>query len=246
MDRTTVVSRARFRTVRSGVAMPIGRVSTLDALVATLRRQILEGAIAPGTHLAEVDLAESHGVSRQSIRSALAELVHFGILEREPHRGVWVPALTHAQIGDLWWVRGIIEREAVRRAMARDADWSAVRVAVDAIAALTPRSSWADAVEADLGFHRAVVNAAQSPHLMRVYRLLTGELNLALAGNRNNEVPGFMAGEHARLLEAFEHGDPDAAVRLLEQHLEEGLNTGTRLRQAREPGIDRGHKEEPA
>ena len=239
VDQTTVASRPQFRTVRSRTASPIGRVSTLDALVTTLRRQILEGAIPPGTHLAEVELAESHGVSRQSIRSALAELVHVGILQREPHRGVWVPVVTASRLRDLWWVRSIIEREALRRAMAaRDTEWSAVRAAVRAIADLTPSSSWADAVEADMGFHRALVEASRSSNLIRLQALLMGELSLALAGNLNNEAPGYMSGEHARLLDAFEHGDPDAAVARLEEHLQEGLDIGTRARLVDDPAFE--------
>lgn len=230
MERSALASRRRFRMNRTRTSTAIGRVSTLDALVRTLRRQILEGTIPVGAHLAEVDLAEAHGVSRQSMRSALAELVHLGLLEREPHRGVWVPILSAQQLRDLWWVRAIVEREAVRRAMAFDADWSAAHAAVRLIASLTPSSSWADAVEADLAFHRALVQAAASPNLTRVHDLLMGELSLALAGNLNNEAPGYMSGEHARLLEAFEHGTPDAAVAMLEAHLEEGLGIGTRVR----------------
>ena len=218
-----------------GPRMPVGRVSTLDALVQSLRRQILEGAILPGTRLAEVELAEAHGVSRQSMRSALAELVHTGILDRAPHRGVWVRVLTSPELRDLWSVRAMVEREAVLRAMSRAADWSRAHAAVRSIASLTAASSWADAVEADLAFHRAVVEASGSDHLVRIHALLMGELSLALAGNLNNEPPGLMTGEHRRLLETFEGDDAEAAVAMLEEHLQEGLDIGTRVRVASEP-----------
>src|SRR5262245_28403465 len=204
MDRATLATPVRFRTHRVRATVPIGRVSTQDALVRGLRRQILEGTIPVGAHLAEIDLAEAHGVSRQSMRSALAELVHLGLLARAPHRGVWVPVLSEQELRDLWWVRGLIECEAVRRAMARPTDWSGVRAAVSSIAALGQQSAWAEAVEADLAFHRALVVAAASPHLERLHSLLMAELSLALAGNLNNEVPGDMTDDHARLLEAFE------------------------------------------
>jgi DNA-binding GntR family transcriptional regulator len=231
VSRATIVQLSTDRTSR----VLVGRVSTLDALVQSLRRQILEGAIAPGTRLAEVELAEAHGVSRQSMRSALAELVHIGILDRAPHRGVWVRVLTPPELRDLWSVRALVELEAVRRAMAAPADWSRVHGAVRAIASLTPASSWADSVEADLAFHRATVEASGSEHLVRIHGLLMGELSLALAGNLNNEPPGLMTGEHRRLLEAFEGDDVEAAVAMLEEHLQEGLDIGTRVRLASEP-----------
>jgi DNA-binding GntR family transcriptional regulator len=239
VSRAVIVPPATDRPVR----LPVARVSTLDALVQSLRRQILEGAIAPGTRLAEVELAEAHGVSRQSMRSALAELVHIGILDRAAHRGVWVRVLTPPELRDLWSVRRMVEVEAARRAMAHAADWSRVDAAVRAIGALTPASSWADAVEADLAFHRALVEASGSEHLVRIHALLMGELSLALAGNLNNEPPGLMTGEHRRLLEAFEGGDADAAVAMLEEHLEEGLDIGTRVRLASEPRSNRSQEE---
>ena len=226
-----------------GPRMPVGRVSTLDALVQSLRRQILEGAIVPGTRLAEVELAEAHGVSRQSMRSALAELVHTGILDRAPHRGVWVRVLTPPELRDLWSVRAMVEREAVLRAMSGAADWSRAHAAVRAIASLTAASSWADAVEADLAFHRAVVEASGSDHLVRIHALLMGELSLALAGNLNNEPPGLMTGEHRRLLETFEGDDAEAAVAMLEEHLQEGLDIGTRVRLASQPRSNRSLEE---
>lgn len=236
-------TRARFTSAPRRLRVAVGRVSTHDALVGTLRRQIIEGVIPAGAHLAEMELAEEHGVSRQSVRSALAELVHLGLLERAPHRGVWVPIMTMSQLRDLWWVRAIVEREAMRQAIAVGADWSGVRAAVQSIASLTVASSWADAVEADLAFHRALVEAAGSPHLARVHTLLMSELSLALAGNINNEPPGLMSGEHQRLLDAFQAGDPEAAATLLDKHLEEGLDIGTRVRIA-ETSVPIGSEED--
>src|SRR5437764_10322838 len=103
-SRTPTVQRSGAR-ARPAPRVPLARVSTLDALVEVLTRQILDGSIPVGAHLIEVDLAEAHGVSRQSLRAALAELVHLGLFEREPHRGVWVPRLTRDQVRDLWYVR---------------------------------------------------------------------------------------------------------------------------------------------
>jgi DNA-binding GntR family transcriptional regulator len=235
VSRAAIVQLPTERVAR----VPVARVSTLEALVQSLRRQILEGSIAPGTRLAEVELAEAHGVSRQSMRSALAELVHTGILDRAAHRGVWVRVLTPPELRDLWSVRAMVELEAVRRAMAQPTDWSPVHAAVRLIASLTPASSWAEAVEADLAFHRSLVEASGSEHLARIHTLLMGELSLALAGNLNNEPPGLMTGEHQRLLDAFEGNDVEVAVAMLEEHLQEGLDIGTRVRLASEPRSNR-------
>jgi DNA-binding GntR family transcriptional regulator len=198
-------------------------VSTSDALVHVLTRQILDGTLPAGTHLIEIDLADTHGVSRQSLRSALAELVHLGLLEREPHRGVWVPRLTKSQVRDLWDVREMIELEAVRRGTRLGLDWAGLDPVCRRLAALSADSSWADAVEADLAFHRTMVAAVGSPHLSRAHDQLMAEMRLSLAGNVGREAPGYMAGEHQELLDTFRRGDAEASVARLRQHLATGL-----------------------
>src|SRR5258708_9155390 len=89
--------------------LPMLRVSTSEAIVNELTHQILDGAIPAGTFLREVELADAFRVSRQSLRAGLAELVHAGLLRREPHRGVWVPQLSPEEIEDLYQVRAVIE-----------------------------------------------------------------------------------------------------------------------------------------
>src|ERR1700754_3282613 len=76
---------------------PIRRRSTVDAAVEAIRDQILEGEVEPGTALREVDLCEVFGVSRATIRSALLNLSHEGLVRLEPHRGAIVPELAAAQ-----------------------------------------------------------------------------------------------------------------------------------------------------
>jgi Bacterial regulatory proteins, gntR family len=85
--------------------LALARVSTTDTIVNELRSQILDGTLEPGTHLREIELSERFGVSRQSLRAALAELVHLGLLRREAHRGVWVPTVTRGDIRDLYLMR---------------------------------------------------------------------------------------------------------------------------------------------
>jgi len=199
-------------------------VSTLEALVQALTREIVDGTIRAGSHLTEIELADVYGVSRQSLRAALAELVHLGLLDREPHRGVWVPQLTRAQVRDLWYVRTLLETEAVRRGTLAKVDWHELDPLVRQLSALTPRSPWADAVEADLAFHRALVAAVQSPHLTRAHELLMAEMRLSLAGNVGREVPGSMMGEHRALVEVFALGDASRSVARLEEHLQTGLD----------------------
>ena len=64
--------------------------STVDRVADELRRAVFEGELESGTPLREVALAESLGVSRPTLREALALLVAEGLATREPNRGVSV------------------------------------------------------------------------------------------------------------------------------------------------------------
>ena len=167
---------------------PLERPSTSEALARELRRQILSGAVAPGTRLREVEIADAFGVSRQSLRAALAELVHEGLLRRAPHRGVWVPALTADELRDIYDLRGVLEAEAAarlsREPQSRGA--GAWRSSTGWPRSLVTTRRGALTQEAHLAFHRALVDAVGSPRLSRAYSLLWSEASLGLVAARNH------------------------------------------------------------
>ena len=89
---------ARARPRRAGPAphdrtAALARVSTVDALAAALRTRILDGELAPGERLRELELAEAYGVARHSLRAALRALAAEGLVTIEPNRGARVARL---------------------------------------------------------------------------------------------------------------------------------------------------------
>ena len=60
-------------------------------VAAELRRAIYSGVLGPGSQLpTEAQLMEDHGVSRNTVRLALGELVNEGLVTRTPRRGTVV------------------------------------------------------------------------------------------------------------------------------------------------------------
>ena len=74
-----------------------------------LRQMIVDGAFAPGEHLAEVAVAEKLEASRTPVRSAFAELEKEGLLTRAGGRGYTVRAVSPDDIRDAIEVRGSLE-----------------------------------------------------------------------------------------------------------------------------------------
>ena len=62
------------------------------AAAAQLRQRIAAAGLVPGERLGEVALAAELQVSRNSLREAFTMLASEGLVERRPHRGVFVAA----------------------------------------------------------------------------------------------------------------------------------------------------------
>src|SRR3954466_1356853 len=88
--------------------------STVDRIADELRRAVFEGELESGTPLREVALAESLGVSRPTLREALAVLVAEGLAPREPHRGVSVASPDPESVRDVSRARAVLETAGVR------------------------------------------------------------------------------------------------------------------------------------
>jgi len=206
----------------SGLA--VTPISTTEAVVHSLREKILDGAIEPGVPLPEADLTREFGVARPTVRAAIQTLCHEGLLKRERNRSAFVPALTHADVHDLFSVRIPIECLIVRELLERHAPLGDVHTAIGRLSSLTEQSHWSEVVDADLGFHHALARAAGSPRLERLYLSMSGEIRLCMAQLRPAWTsPAAMGAEHRELLDVIERGNVEAAEARMTAHLERAV-----------------------
>ncbi|MER5388711.1 GntR family transcriptional regulator [Saccharopolyspora sp. NPDC002686] len=200
-------------------------MTTRDALVAEVRKQILSGELAPGEPLTENGLAAKFGVARPTVRSALQVLLSRHLAQQAGGRSLVVPAFTEADVRDLYFVRTPLELEAVRCIVENELSLDAAEQSLRALEALPRDASWGDRVEAHTAFHIALINAAGSPRLSRIYPAMQEEMQLCLAQLRASYPgPQDLAREHRALLEAIRSGDPDHAQAEMRAHLERTLH----------------------
>jgi DNA-binding GntR family transcriptional regulator len=203
--------------------LSLRRVSTVDALAASLRTRILDGELGAGERLRELQLAEAYGVARHSLRSALRALAAEGLVVIEPNRGARVASLTADDLAPLCELRTALEVEAARLALERNQHRlpKAVHDAVRLMAAVCeqPDPPWSAVVEAHAAVHHALVAAAGSPRILRAYEALAGEMRLFVTQLKPRWTLERMAAHHARLLADLERDGPEP----LRAHLAEGL-----------------------
>ncbi|MFJ6086993.1 FadR/GntR family transcriptional regulator [Streptomyces sp. NPDC092369] len=209
--------------------------------VEALARRILGGEIPEGATLDLVALQSELDVSLTALRESLKVLAAKGMVDARQKRGTFVRARADWNLLDadvLRWqfegdhttdadrallrnlaeVRAIIEPAAVRLAAARrtDDDLAALEGALDAMAEQDVDAS--HAVDADLAFHRALLNATHNELLERMEMVIESGLAhrdhiVHSAPHSEDPVPA-----HRAVLDAVRDRDPlraEAAMRAL-------------------------------
>ncbi len=112
---------------KNATSTSIPRTTLASMVGERIRASILDGDVVPGTQLNEVELAASFGVSRGPVREAIQRLIQEGLLRSEPHRGVFLPLLTTADIEDIFLTREALESTALRNITGTSAGGVVVR-----------------------------------------------------------------------------------------------------------------------
>ena len=201
------------------------RTSTIDALAAALRREILDGDLSAGSWLRERELCEAYGVARHSLRAALRTLAADGLVRIEPHRGARVAQLTPDDVRWLYELRAALELEAAHLALERNGGrlppevHQALQTLEAACAGDDP--PWSAINEAHADLHEAIVIAARSPRIAAAHAALSGEMRLFLLALKPHLDPPELAADHAALVRDLERDGPT----VLREHLRTAAET---------------------
>ncbi|HEX5442747.1 MAG TPA: GntR family transcriptional regulator [Pirellulales bacterium] len=90
-----------------------------QAIVESLLREVFQGLLRAGQHLATQQLAERFGVSHTPVREALIALAGIGVIDLVPNRGAIVRRVSAKDVREIFQVRRALECEAVRLACGR-------------------------------------------------------------------------------------------------------------------------------
>ncbi|WP_211754468.1 GntR family transcriptional regulator [Nocardioides gansuensis] len=214
---------------KSSAPTGIPRATFASMVGERIRSNIIEGVLPPGSQLHEVELAASFGVSRGPVREALQRLIQEGLLRSEPHRGVFVPVMSAADIDDIYLARQALETAAVQRITARSRTASAYKAMdkiVRAMEAAEKADDWKTVANRDLEFHSALVAAAESPRLERMFSTVISETRLCLTVLTSSyEARDDLVEEHRQICELLRNDDTAGAVALLKKHFDDAVVT---------------------
>src|SRR5688572_22982593 len=156
----------------------LSRKSLSESVYDALLENILSGALAAGTEISEVALAEALRVSRTPVHEAVGRLVKDGLLVQDPPRRLLVARFQREDVVEIYEMRQLLEASAARRAakgMSPDV-LKELRATADALDRDRGAADWsARALEFDARFHDAIAEAGGNRRLrddIARYRLL--------------------------------------------------------------------------
>lgn len=197
--------------------------------VETLGTRIMRGQYAPGTALSTDKLEAEFGISKSVLREALRVLAAKGLVDSRQKRGTVIQPRASWSLLDadlLRWqggqpdasffanlaeVRSIVEPAGARLAAARrtDADIGKLRAALQRMA--DAGTDTVEVVEADLAFHRAVLESAHNELLSRMEVVIEVGLRARDAVVHSGETWPDSVPVHRSIADAIEAGDGAAA-----------------------------------
>jgi DNA-binding GntR family transcriptional regulator len=194
-----------------------------------IRSNIIEGVLRPGSQLHEVELAASFGVSRGPVREALQRLIQEGLLRSEAHRGVFVPVMSDDDIVDIYLAREALESAAVRRITGTSRSASASKAldkVVKSMEAAEKAGDWKTVASRDLDFHTALVAAADSARLERMFTTVISETRLCLSLLASaTDARDDLVQEHRQISEMIRADDTAGAIAVLTKHFDDAVVT---------------------
>ncbi|WP_417606749.1 GntR family transcriptional regulator [Oceanimonas baumannii] len=186
---------------------------------------IVKGEFAAGSKISEPELARRFGVSRGPLREAIMRVESLGLIERAPHVGARVIALSRAKLVEIYAVREALEGMAVRLACQHitEQELDALQQLLDTHKAHIEEVEGASYFhqQGDFDFHYRLIQASRNStligllcdelyHLLRMYRHQS---------QRSHSRPQQALSEHFHLLAALRERDAELAEMLMRRHI---------------------------
>jgi DNA-binding GntR family transcriptional regulator len=208
-----------FSAVSSPRREMASRKLTTTDVANQLRDDILSGRLRPGHRLIELELSERFSVGRGRVREAIQQLARQGLLVTRANRGAVVASDAPKAIRDLIiplrrtlevYALGLVFEELDEAAFRH---WEAI---LRRMHAACERQDFHAIAEADIEFHRSIIERSGQPDLLVIWETLVGRIHshfLQVQWRQSRILDIY--DEHRLLVDTFRSGDREAAIQLL-------------------------------
>lgn len=205
---------------------PVISPTRREEVAMRIRRAVLAGELRPGQRIKEVHLAGALGVSRPTVREALQQLIHEGLLVQVPYKGIHVAQPTRTELADIAEVRATLETMAALK-LCRDPHSPAMDAVREALRAHLDALDSGDELRSDLThleLHRAIWEQAGSASLTKIWPVIGAQIHMAMTVDQAAvRDPGRDRRLHRRLIQVIEEGDEKAITTEVRAHIQESM-----------------------
>ncbi|MFM1983723.1 MAG: hypothetical protein RL723_158 [Actinomycetota bacterium] len=210
-----------------------------DKAYRALLDDIVDGSLAPGTALAEVEQSERLGVSRTPLREALSQLRKDGLIEQTRGRGLTVTDVSLDDIVELYELRQPLEQQAVKLAAQRGNSQIFGQLAAEFRNAERLIEGGEVGIRAYYQLNerldQAIEDAISSPYLVAALKSL--HLHLARIRRLSRRDPVRLkaaAIETLVIIEAIVDRNPELAASATQVHMQQSLKNALEAARSRE------------
>ncbi len=211
--------------------MNLGDRPSLKQLVyQTIKNRIIRGEIAPGTRLAEDELAASMNISRAPVREALSVLEQDGLTKNIPRKGAVVTEVNAVEAREIWECRAALEPYAAKLALPHIPPEELETVFARFEEAEKNPEDYDKYIASDLEVHELYYRHLNNEHMKALLKNLEAHATrvrwLREIQDQDVSYALLCLKEHREILEAFRSGDPDRIYAAVQKHL---VNSGRRI-----------------
>ena len=200
----------------------ISNIPLRQKILEILREAILSGELKPGQPLVEMSLAAQLGVSRAPLREALQSLSKDGLVETVPYRGTTVRHLNRKDIEEIYSLRVLHERFAIKRVIekGKKADIKELEQISLAMHKSARAKDFKTLNSEDEHFHRTLIRLADHDLLLTIWDQLSMRVRQLMSlRNQLNRDPMAVALNHPPIVEAIASRNSELACELIETHV---------------------------
>ncbi len=196
--------------------------SLSDQAYQLIRRDILTCALEPGLMVAQAQLVETYNLSTTPVREALKRLEQEGYVQSLPRFGYLITPVTVEDIENIYELRLLLEKPAIRLAAQRASDAQLAQIQRDAQFTYRYKDtqSYLEFLQANIAFHTQLAMTSGNRRLgENIARLLEDMTRIFHLGLDLRDSAEEMKNEHTALAGALAARNADLAEQIMEDQI---------------------------
>lgn len=186
-----------------------------------LRKSIIEGKLAPGEQISEINLCNELGISRTPIREALKFLETEGLVTLLPRRGAIVTEITFDSLKEMFEIAILLEINAVKVLceIATEKDINSLKDIYAKLASSYKSKNIEEYILNNELFHKEIIRLAGNNYIKEIHNTVTTHLRRArYQGMAAHNSPFKFFEAHKKIITAIKNRDVETAQKEISEH----------------------------